>query len=144
MKKTIYIAFDGKEFNNKEEYKKYQKEALERTKWFNTIRTTGSYANNEFQDRFCVFFENEKEFKQCSNFLEISDNSNYWDGPGIYLAVYYNNLFNKNGKYVIESLTRQYKTRLQQVEEYKKRVEKDIVSSYGQFSYDFFRNRLDV
>lgn len=144
MKKTIYIAFDGKEFKDKKEYRKYQKEALEHTKWFNTIRTTGSYVNNEFQDKFCVFFENEEEFKQCSNFLKINDNSNYWDGPGIYLAVYYNNLFGKNGKYVIESLTRQYKTRLQQVEEYKKRVERDIADSYGKFSYDFFRNRLEV
>ena len=142
MKKTIYIAFDGKEFNDKEEYKKYQKETLEHTKWFNTIRTTGSYANNEYQDRFCVFFENEEEFKQCSNFLEINNNSNYWDGPGIYLAEYY--IFSKNGKYVIESLTRQNKTRLQQVENYKKRVERDIADPHGRFSYDFFRNRLEV
>ena len=48
MKKTIYIAFDGKEFNDKIEYKKYQKEALKHTKWFNTIRTIGYIHGNNF------------------------------------------------------------------------------------------------
>lgn len=144
MKKTIYIAFDGKEFRDEKEYQDYQKQTIEKTKWFNTIRTTGSYADNEYQDRFCVFFEDEEEFKQCSNFLEIKNNSNYWDGPGIYIAEYYNNLFSKGGKYVIESLVHQYKVRLEQIEEYKERVKKDIKSPYGQFSYDFFKKRLDV
>lgn len=139
MKKTIYIAFDGKEFREKIEYKKYQREALKNTKWFHTIRTVGYIHGNNFQDHFCVTFENEDEFKQCCNFLGIT---NYfsWDEPGIYLVDYQDGGFNG---YVIESLKHRYEIKLVMVEDFKKTIEKESKEKYGKFSYDYFERRLD-
>ena len=139
MKKIIYIAFDGKEFREKIEYKKYQKEALKNTKWFNTIRTVGYIHGNNFQDHFCVTFENEDEFKQCCNFLGIT---NYfsWDEPGIYLVDYQDGGFNG---YVIESLKHRLEIKLAMVEDFKKTIEENSKEKHGKFSYDYFERRLD-
>lgn len=138
MKKTIYIAVDEKEFNNKKEYQDYQEKTVKKTKWFQSIRTLNKSFNN-MQDNFCVKLETKEEFIQCCNFFEIDSPNRVrkWEGPSIYIVEYVSTL-----GYLITSLEWEYQEQIKGANAYKENVIKTSESEFDKVPYDYFKRRL--